>query len=833
METSGGLEFVNRGAELAFMSDCLIRPRSCSALIIVRSPAGFGKSRLTDQLSIQCEVPGLKFCVIDPSVRARIGSARLHDGFFLQRCAAELSAMANPDDGRWPTLGLYLRARRWKTAVEKRTTDAVSELPSFGHAYRLAFDYASRLFAFGRFSSEQLLASDQSDAVRICTEYVERVLKSNAIVLIVREAQHIDMESLRLLIYLNQTDTDSDLILEYTTDTGQFEPEHQKQFLRIAEIHRNFHILDLLRLEPDHLECLIRHNIKSDFVLTSDFYLSWNGNLRSIVELRFRVSIGQQITQASQIGSVLGNLTQTLEEHINRLSSLQRLILALALAHVEAIGRWTLIQAVSGINPHVAPLDLDRAIKELIELHGFLAEDGSSYRIQNDTIATALAGAPSVRPLVAIAEKALRDHYTRLIDRAAYGGAGVSIAVRQLFRLCARTKDAAGLIRATNVLSEEVRRSQDQTIYVDVVATAIEGEPSLYAHDYDDLVLWAASLAYEVCDWERCASLLAKRMAQDSFSRSMRAFALQEIGRHDEALSLAAEVREHAVHSDEHLTADLIEAIIAGCRGEHETARLRLTAIICDTTNENSPLLGYAYRFFEVIADYNESLTMLRASVEWFDRFGFKKSKAYSELPTAIMMARMGDIDGARSLISLARRTLESEIRDQHIILNNGAAIEMLCDAPDFAACKDSLSMALRYARDDHSELTIVTNLAIAHSGLNEGDAAIECVDKALGIIKHHDFADKDIYWPVCFNAWQILSAAGLIERATEALAFPRRDGRVVSVNPTYWAYQFGETMDVDDHYKFLASRPRHTLYLSHWLIDVDGLNLLKRARLQ
>jgi tetratricopeptide (TPR) repeat protein len=288
----------------------------------------------------------------------------------------------------------------------------------------------------------------------------------------------------------------------------------------------------------------------------------------------------------------------------------------------------------------------------------------------------------------------------------------------------------------------------------------------------------------------------------------MRACALQEIGGHDEALALVLEIRKLAARPEERVAADLIEAIVVGCRGQHDAARRILSPIIRDPTGLNGPLAGYAYRFFEVFAEPDECLRMLKGSIEVFEKAGFRKSKAYSQLPTAVLIARTGDVDAARSLIAEARRTLEGEVRAQHIILNNAASIELIADAPDFSICKDVLSTALRYARDDYSELTILTNLGLAYWGLNELDAAVDCINKSFVILKDHDFAEIDIFWPVCFNAAQIFSAA-------------------------YWAYRYGETPIIDDRYKFLASRPRHPLYLSHWLIDVDGLNLLRQARPQ
>jgi tetratricopeptide (TPR) repeat protein len=832
MTTSGSLEFINRGAELAFLTNCLQRPKDAPTLIVIRSPSGFGKSRLTDQLIAQSDVTKSTSIVVDPNIRGRTGSTRVHDGFFIQRCAEELSRIAQLNQP-WSTLASFIKERRWKTVAEKNRIESIAELPGLRQGYRVAFDYTARLFGFGRFSASQLLASDQSDAVRICSEYVEHILTTNTIVLVVRETQHCDLHTLRALLRMNQMPDGADLIVEYTSDTGRFEPEHQKMFMRTAETHGNFHILELFRLERNHLEYLIRKNIKADFHLTSDFYASWDGNLCSVIELKFQVGIGRQITNAAQIENMIGDYGRTLQAHIETLTSLQMLILAVAVSHVESIERWMLLRIVGTVGTSVTSHALDRELGELIDVHDFLIQRGSAIAIRNESIANLLRDSKTLRPLLALSEKSLRDCYLQIIERGAYAGTGLAIAIRQAFKLCARTKDAAGLLHVIETLSKQIELSQDQSMYVEVVAGAIAANPELFAQNHDDLLTWAASLAYEVGDWRRSADLLAAKLDQNCFSLSMRACALQEIGGHDEALRLVTKIRTLALNSDELLSADLIEAIIVGCRGQQDEAKSRLNAIIENPANKNSPLVGYAYRFFEVIEGYVECIDKLRASVQLFHHVGFAKSKAYSQLPTAVLMARMGDIEGARNLIDEAQVQLAEEVRDQHMILNNRAAIELLDESPNFVACREMLSEALRYVRDDYSELTILINLGLAHWGKSEMDPAIDCIEKALAILKRHDFADEDIYWPVCFNAGQILAACNRLDQRDEVMRFPYKNGRPASVNRNYWAYRYGEASELAKEYRFLASKPRHPLYLSHWMIDVEGLNLLKRVRLR
>jgi tetratricopeptide (TPR) repeat protein len=833
METSEALEFVNRGAELLFLRECLERSGGRPALILIRAPAGFGKSRLTEQFSAANPDVGRDYCIVDPSIRGRTGATALHAGFFMQRCAEALDAKAQASQ-KWPTLAGFLKGKPWRSAGTKKAIDVISDLPTFGHAYRVLFDYAARALSFGRFAPKQLLVSDQADAVALCSAYAEFVLTSQRIVLIVREAHHVDLESLRTLLLLNERGLSPDLILEYTSDDGQCEPEHQKLFLRRAEVRGGVHLLDLLQLDKSHLEYLIKRSISKNFDLSSDYYLSWSGNLRSIVELRFQVGIGRTLTGGAQIGHALGNLSDTLANHIEQLSSFERLILAIVLSNVEAVDRTTLSSVLVAIDPRTSQTAAVKALEKLETAHAFLSRADGMVRIQSETIAIALEGVFGMKAAVALAERALRDHYAKLLLRGQFDGTGMANAVRHYFRLCARTRDAAGLLGAVERLSREIKSAQDQSIYVDVVASAIEADPDLYAGDQDELIDWAASLAYDICDWPRAETLVTFRQRQDAFSTIMRACALQEIGGHDEALKLATEVRNSpSAQPNESLAGWLLEALIIGCRGEHAKARGMLTALVADPRFQESPLLGYAYRFFEVVDGFVECLPRLQASIAWFDKHGFKKSKAYSQLPAAMFLARSGDVAAGHAMIAEAQVALADEVRDQHMILNNGAAVELLSDNPDFSRCGERLLFALRLARDDFTELTILNNLALSYQGSSEFSAAIECVEKCMSILRKHDFADTDIYWPVCFNASVIYGQAGELEKRDGALHFPADHGRPRSDSRSYWDYRFHGATEVDERYRFLASRPWHPLYLSHWLIDLEGLNLLKTARPQ
>lgn len=826
MQTAGGLEFVNRERELAFLSRCLSATLDHPPLIFLRGPAGVGKSSLTDRFRINYESADLPFCRVDPELLDSPTAPPIYQGLFLQRCAAAVDQEAATEGCPWPRFAEFLNSRRWKTAKEKPRHELIEELPSPESLYKQAVDYASRLLSVGRFEPTFLLNSDQSHAVSLCVSYLQHVLDLQPSVLVLREAQLSDIFSMRTLLGWQLTGTPVTLVLEYTSD-GCFLPAHEKAVLRAAELRGEFSVLEVPKLSLGHLQHLIR-TIRSDFSLESEVHLSWNGNLRSVLELKFRVGIGLQKALPTDVRGLLANLESGISDHIDGLAPLERMILALIDANAEPLPRSILQQELIAIDPLFRPAQLPRLLDALEDPHGLIQKTSGGHRIHNETIAQTLAATPSMMAPRAIAQRALREHYRRVVSNRDFGIIGMAGAVRQVFRLSALTKDVTGLVASCSDLLEQVRLSQDQTIYVDAVSAAVDADPDLYQGEYEQLRIWAASLAYDTSDWKRSSYLLEASGSDSAFALSMRAFALQEIGRHDEALELAARIRSTAGTIEEDLIARLIEILVRGCRGEEDFARSALEAIVDGEAFQDSPLIGFALRFFDVVDGLAASLPRLEASVAWFDRMGLIKARAYSELPTAILLARVGRNDEARHLIDRAREVLDLEVRDQHIILNDDAAVELLSDEPDAVKCADKLREALRYARDDFSELTIITNLSLAHWLVGNLEAAAGCAERSLEILEDHGFADRDIFWPVCFNAVQIFDASGRAadgERTLRLLA----ENRIVSANQRYWDFRFGQIDSPPDEYAFLAAKPIHPLYLSHWTVELEGLALLRR----
>jgi tetratricopeptide (TPR) repeat protein len=826
MRTDEGLEFVNRDEELRFLWRCLVENPSPAALVFLRGPSGVGKSSLTDRFRQERQSPDLPFFVVEPDILDSPTAPQIYQGFFLQRCAAAIDKVAATGRSSWPTFAEFLKERRWKTAREKRQHELIDELPSPESLYKQAMDYASRLLSIRHFDPNFLLESDQTYAVSLCVAFLQHALSIGPSVLLVREAQLSDVYSLKTLLGWQLTKIPVALIFEYTTESG-FLPIHEKAILRTAELRGSFSLLNVVKLSFDHLEQLIR-NISSDFSLSADAHLSWNGNLRSVLELKFRVGIGQQVALPADVPALLTNLERGISDHIDGLLPIQKMILAFLRANAEPLPLPVLQQRLTEVDPFFPRAHLTRFIEDLSDTHGFIQCSAGLLRLRNETIAQAVGETPSMIAFTAIAERALRDHYKDIVSKQDFHDVALAAAVRQVFRLCVLTKDVVGLVASCSEMINQVRFAQDQTIYVDAVSSAVASDPDLYHGEHEHLLMWAASLAYDTSDWQRAADIVESSRSKSTFALAMRAFALQEIGRHEEALNIANEIEGASASIEEEIIAQLIKILVRGCRGEKDFARSALVKIVEEPRYQECALTGYALRFFDMVDGLTDALPRLEASVAWFDKAGLSKARAYSELPTAMLFARLGRSTEAGRLITRAQEVLDLEIRDQHIVFNNAAAVELLSDNPNAPRCIELLSQALHSARDDFSELTIITNLSLARWLNGEIEAATNCAMRMLDILGTHDFVDREIFWPVCFNAIRIFTAA---KRSAdcEAALFLLDENKILSQNQKYWDYCFGSVEAPPQEYKFLAEKSIHPVYLNHWTVELEGLSLLKK----
>lgn len=818
--------FVNRSEELTRLLRYLPPIKQTGSFVILRAPSGFGKTRLTTRMQELLGAQGVASVIVEPQVRAKASAQSVYQGFFIQRCAEALDMLADNGSVSLPRFEDFLKSDRFRRARAMDWRSAVRKVPSLKTLYEVSVDLVDRVFNIGDHSARKLLTSDSRDAVDTCMRYVRLLEDVTQLVMIVREAQHIDSTSLQFLGEIFHPVSTRNVIFEYTQDSSGTLNALFDDFINAAPLQDAawLHIVELVQLTKPHLEELLRQTLPGSHELSGEYYLSWDGNVRAINQLRFSVSMEHHPTlpQLSDVAlGVVDGYRRQIASHIPT----SRMILCLLQAHGEAIPIVLLLRFLERLNAIASKVTIESEIEALINKELVVRHQGDTLGLDNEDVAEAVRTQPTLAGMLLLSKSTLRDYYRDAILSSGDVRKDVSLALRQALRLSVELADVTTIETIVDQLSGIVIADIDQSWYVGQITATINGNAHLFAGQRDRLVIWAAELACEIADFQKARDLLRQLSTRSAFSDILLCSCLIETGDHTEALGMA-KLLQMSTNAEECFAGDLIELILLRCTGHIKQARDLWERLDRTPDTLSRRLYGYFLRFKELVEDFPACVDALRASADWFCERGLASSSAYSELTLASHLARMGDVAGAKESIETARSLLALTTRDQHILLNNEAAVNLLSSTPSPEQCCEWLVRGVPFAGDDYSALVLYTNLAVAAALLKRLDIANEATDRSLRILVMPKFAERNVFWGAIFNLRFVDNQLAL-GRGNEL------DSLLTELQPhvlqdEYWQYRFKRSDSISERFSVMLSKPYHPLFLSHWTLDVDGLRTLK-----
>lgn len=823
--------FVNRQEELARLLSLVPPQKQTASFVILTAPSGYGKTRLTTRLLELLREEGVQVLAVEPQVRAKAFAQSVYQGFFIQRCAEALDGMSLASGSPLLRFEDFLRSDRLRRARATDWRGALRKVPSIKSAYEFGLELIDRVFNTGDHSARRLLTNDSREAVDTCARYVRQLEGVAQLVMVVREAQHIDSTSLRLLSEIFHPGAACAIILEYTQDARRTLNPLFEDFIEAAPLHDVdwMRIIELVQLTKPHLEELLRLTIPGSGIISGEYYLHWDGNVRAIRQLRFSVSMEHRL-ELPQLSDVKAGVIQEYQRQIALQSSTARMVLCLLYSHGEAMPASLLPLLLERLNALITKMAFEVDIDALLEAELVIRHEGDAFGIDNEDVAEAVRTLPTLAGGLLLAKGCLRDHYRRVVLAADDIAHNVSLALRQALRLSVELGDVTTIEAMVDQLSKTVTTNMDQSWYVTQIVAAVNGNAHLFADQRNRLVAWAAELAFEVADFQKARDLLRQLSTQSVFSDALLCACLVETGDHAEAAH-TADILKMSVDPDECFAGELIELILLRCTGRIEEARELWDRLEQRPGTHDRRLYGYLLRFKELVVDFPLCIDALRASVEWFAKRGLASSAAYSELTLASHIARTGDTEGAAESIAAARSLLTLTARDQHIVLNNDAAVNLLSDEPSPPQCCEWLIRAVPCAGDDYSALVLYTNLSIAAALAGRHELAGEAVERALRIAEKPKFAERNVFWGVIFNLRYVDNLLALDHRI-------QLDSLTAALQPhvlqnEYWEYRFRHAEAVPERFATMLAKPYHPMFLSHWTLDIDGLRTLKPEYVQ
>lgn len=825
--------FVNRTSELEMLLAFLPPQMRSSKFIALRSPPGFGKSRLVDRVLSEIAADTVLVAVVDPHVRSSKKIDQAHDGYFLQLCAGEASRCVQQQSIKKPELSEFLRERRLQTVTEIKGRDVAKQGPTVRAAWTAVFDLFERATSRGDYSPDKILASDASHAVRICREYLSHVFDGLCSVVVLREAQHVDSESLKFFLNAVATFASLTVILEYTSRNNEFEPTHAKLISEHAEKGVEVVLHDLLKLGQHEADLLVNEITDGASPLEPEHLTDWDGNIRSLIEFRYRITLQTRVNSGSDIGNPFKRLEAQRKSELDQLSPREGFLLSVLAHHDGPLDRNMLVSLLYAQEPLATRASIEADIESIASSGRHIKLVGAEVTLRDDDVLDLINEAPVLRRYGPFSIKALRDYYVRAWRDGDFSALPRSRALRGAIVGCARTGDELTLRELLSEASSFVATAQSPSQYVELLSSTFEAFSPFSATARKYIADWAIEIAYGASDYLRAASLVESipQSERSTFHELVHACSLQEIGRHPEARLIAERIDAAAIDAPTSLLAKLVLLLVEGAVGDEKRAEALFQGILTTPDFKDLPALGYAHRFGEMFYDFDICAYHLAESIRLFDAAQLVESASYSRISGAVHLARAGKIDEALTQFEQARIALASSIRDEHLIANNWAVLQMLRDVPDFAAVREALKAALFSVGDEFSELTILSNLVTAAVRTGDKDLVTSAVARMRAILDKPKFGEKGIYWDATHSAGDALRWLGRSDEVHDLNALRQSRCPARSVHSDYWLHRFDETLPASAKYRTMLRKPYHLSYLSHWTIDLDGLRALKRAQ--
>jgi hypothetical protein len=815
-------EFVNRTEELETLRQRVLSGAR-GTVTFLRSPSGYGKSRLTDQLIQQISSDGPTCILVDPAIRSKSRSDRIYAWFFVQRAAEPSALVVLLGRREYRTFADFVRKKDWRRINWRHVYENAKGVSSIGGLLKIGFELAENLFKRGRYNPQALLQDDSRFAGEVARDYLRGLVSYRPTLFVVRETQNIDPESLRFFLSLSANAAKCCVIFEYTTLNYKFAAEHEKIIFESVTEHSMI-ILDLHRLDIKEFRYLLRKYAPLSENIEAMAELHWDGNLRIIRELKYRVMVRHTVGEPSAV-----DLASVLRNNLDSLSTQRRLILALVATHVEAMGRDVLVTVMRRIEPMISQSRVASELDRLARIDGYIRIDGNRVAIADEDLLAAVLASSNMLAVLRLAAVSLRDYYLDVVRGDVFGEVGLHSALRQAVALCATTGDIFALRNLIKTLDRAARQAHNQTLYINIVADVVLARLDLSEIEKRELVDWAAAAAYETGDFATAARLIELLPERRPYDTALLACSYGEINRHEEALELA-EALAGSMRKPDWLVGNLIKCLSLYATGKKDEASAVHARMRDDPTLIRSPLFGFVLRFTEVVKDSPDCRADVLESVTALRRSGLPKSAAYSQLAGAMHLAYAGNLKAARHRVKVAEKELQPHVRNRSIILNNSVTIELLSSKPDLVSCLEKLTTALFTVGDDFSRLTLHNNCLICYALLADTGRASQTIEVIDRILAAPGFGNRDIFVTVCFNIWRFCLETSDTNRATRFRSIALTVGLENTCYSNYWKVRFGLQSSAETAFDFLLRQQYHPEYLSHWLVDLEGLNVLKAA---
>jgi hypothetical protein len=703
--------FANRESEVPRLTAFLQANISTgdARICIVNGSSGIGKSRLVDE-AVNSAMSYLR-CV---RVRIKQSDFRCGEsGFFLRASAIAVAESCKQE--QWgPSLEAYTYRRGGLSMIRSAfgaTAKKVEKLAT-GDS-EVSLDLMSAWSKNGS-TLEDLLGEPSAPALRLASDYLQKSLSHVDCVLIIENAQLIDVESLYYIHLLLDKHLSLRLIYEYTTGSSLKELQNgdneYEKFLQMCLEH-DYGVLEI-KLGALDFKSLARKNFQSDdtrFIemLRRELHTR-NGNVRDLERLH-------EVVSKSQLDQMSSSST-TIEAALNAFTTEQKLILWIITLSRRSLDPYSISQIAmclpASLRP-LAPAEVARSLAPFVELRGGV------FSIDHDSLLQRLDSAHSIRRECLAAAIAVSTYFRTLLERGDFAQYSEYEILFGLIWLSQPLNSTDLVDFAVSRLSERTRMSGRPGSLLKLVHDFVQGAGVDAIHQN---TIWRLiRIIYDAC-WIEGAIDLAKtyRMKAPEL-RLCYCQALSITGRHEEAEQELNQLHSVVTTSDLSpakrkrlaLYAGLISSFVARVSGNYEDAEQRYLGLNVKDIVWPEDKCRY-YRFGEV-AGVSDMEDRLQTAIEIARELHSPIEVVRSAVSLSMLKAEQGLLGEAIALLNEADMFRQVSYVDSYMSANNRLVVELLSGRLS-EPCYDALQNELPFVLESMDRVLITNNLMAAAS---------------------------------------------------------------------------------------------------------------------
>jgi hypothetical protein len=798
--------FINRQAEIAFLSDESVVQPERSKLIIILGPSGVGKSALVSQ------------CLEKERARKHFEVAvenhprnKDEDRLFLTRLAGSM-IQASKVDRAIPSLQEVLHKNYQTKALKSFCTSLAKH---FGkkfvgeEAYGVLESVATAITTGAKDLPEMMTPELEL--------YIQQVVLRIPSLIKLENAQLLDRRSHEFFLNLFSESRNLLGIFEVTTSSNVDTSALGRSF---EERQVDVRFLSIGRLRLDDIIYELREKPEQVIQLMSRSYDASDGNLHPLQILTAYSDKGW----AQGFGEVTyAGLTKRLIEAMPRS---EQVLLAAVVVHA-GFAREDIIRAFFASSDTLDQLglvefDLEVTLSILIAKY-FLAKGGDAIRTRHDSIITTVSQIDRLEPTTAALGKAWRGFYQSINSRGGDFFLSKSEVLDWLTYFNARLQDTVQTLRCL----EEIGRLSFNSVAPSRLLEYLTGIRGRLARlggpqartTLDHLLRQQAFLLYEAGWFDEALECLTSIIEPQVACQLLKAELLCAIGRADEGVRLAEELASD-LQGDAWACANLIRLHGLRMLDDLDQCRKLFFRLLENDSLTRSELYPTLLRFADLAlnkdSDQNSCIEFIEKSINVASQLGLEREEALARMALVQQLGYVGAFDKIESNLSAIEDVASRIWLQRYPLINNRAVLGLHQGAPSLDILR-MLSQALVLCSEFLDRLIVKNNQLVAGCLGMRHETVIKSLDELISIVRERAEIELEIKKIVLFN---VAKACIWLKRVDEGNQYLER-ARLINtqMDESYWRYVlYGGDQPEDESGRLKLGF--YPIFISHWYLS-------------